>query len=410
MAALSILLFLLGAGVVAPEPPQHVVQESLDLQPPHIQQLLQEELVLRLPPDAVAAAATAAPSPAWPNTVPGFPPPWPEAAAITQRCRHRPLPPAAPALPPSSFGHLRRQAAALAALGPRIDSCCGRNGTLPCARRAWMEVLDAFCADEFGVKTRQFHCCRLRGAARRRCFVQGRAEAAADAAVAAAPPRDTVPFPPGQPTASNMGNICGLRGLRPGPSGPSGPIARFQLRLERDYGRCCRNGSLECAHDAWRSGLERLCREEAAVPARQQRCCRRGPGPAQTRCFAAAAPDPGYERELHNVSLARAGPALLRALCGPARLLSRRRPVPELLGAITSCCPRPPQEQRACTEEQLGQAITTLCSAQGGPWRDPQRCCSRGDPPAQRRCFDATYLARVTLGLAVPPPPPGHEE
>ncbi|NWX09449.1 ECM1 protein, partial [Caloenas nicobarica] len=71
----------------------------------------------------------------------------------------------APPLPPSAFAHLRRQAAALAALHPRLSACCLLRHPLPCARRAWTDVLDDFCTDEFGVKTRQFHCCRQEGAA-----------------------------------------------------------------------------------------------------------------------------------------------------------------------------------------------------------------------------------------------------
>ncbi|XP_062471793.1 extracellular matrix protein 1 isoform X1 [Pezoporus occidentalis] len=416
MAAFSLLqLLLLGATVtvVAPEPPQDVGQESLELQLPPIQQLLQDPAPPPLP--SSASAATAAP---WgPRSVPGFPPPWPEAAAVTRLCRYRPPPPpsSVPALPPSSFGHLRRQAAALGAFSTRLDSCCDRDAPVPCARREWAAVLDAFCSAEFAVKTRPFHCCRLRGAHRRRCF--------SDAAAALGTERSPevpvlvpvpvpVPFPPGEPTASNVGNICALRGLRPGPTGPPGPLARFHRRLERDFGRCCSNGSVECAHEAWRSGLERLCRQEAALGLRERSCCGQGSAPARLRCFAASAPQPRYDRELHNVSLGRAGPALLRALCGPARLLSKRRPIPELLGAITSCCPRPPQEQRACTEEQLTHTIATLCSTHGarGGWKDPKRCCKGGDAAARRRCFDSAYLERVSMGLAVPPPPHGHEE
>ncbi|NXX49378.1 ECM1 protein, partial [Tricholaema leucomelas] len=68
-------------------------------------------------------------------------------------------------LPDTGFAHLRRQAAALEAFRPRLDACCGHHGPVSCARRAWTEVLDDFCADEFGVKTRQFHCCRQQGAA-----------------------------------------------------------------------------------------------------------------------------------------------------------------------------------------------------------------------------------------------------
>ncbi|NWU38706.1 ECM1 protein, partial [Hylia prasina] len=68
-------------------------------------------------------------------------------------------------LPSDAFAHLRRQAAALDALRPRLNACCRHHAPLPCARRAWTDVLDEFCTDEFGVKTRQFHCCRQHGAA-----------------------------------------------------------------------------------------------------------------------------------------------------------------------------------------------------------------------------------------------------
>ncbi|GAB0201034.1 extracellular matrix protein 1 [Grus japonensis] len=426
MAALGLLLLLLllGAAVVAPERHQHIAQESLVLRHPHIEQLLQEEQDPPLPPDILAAAAGATPAPRsphiWASALDGFPPAWPVAAAVTRHCRQPPRILPTPSLPPTAFAHLRRQAAALDALQPRLNACCRRNAPLPCARRAWTDVLDGFCTDEFGVKTRQFHCCRQRGAARRRCFAQGpdavaaaaTAEAAA-AVVTAWEPVTEPPFPPGEPTVTNMGNICGLRGLRPGrpgPTGPSGPRVRLRLRLERDYGRCCRNGSLACAHAAWQKGLERFCREESAVKTRQHRCCQHGGGRARGRCFASAAPHPGYDRELHNVSLARPGPALLRSLCAPTLLLTKRRPVPELLGAVTAaCCPLPPEERSACAHEQLSQGIATLCATPRDAWRDPQGCCSRGDPE-RRRCFDAEYLAQVTLGAAVAPPPPDHHD
>ncbi|XP_010563918.1 extracellular matrix protein 1 isoform X1 [Haliaeetus albicilla] len=410
-------LFFLGTAVtvVALVQPQHVVQESLVLQHPHIEQLLQEEQDPVLPPDILAMGTTSPlrHPPAWPNTLDGFPPAWPVAAAITRHCSQPPRPPPTLQLPSTAFAHLHRQAAALDAFRPRLDACCHHHTPLPCARRAWTDVLDRFCTDEFGVKTRQYHCCRQQGAARRRCFAQGSDAIAASAVVTVWDPVAEPPFPPGEPTAANMGNICGLRGLRPGPpgpSGPSGPRVRLRLRLEREYSRCCRNGSLTCAHDAWRKGLERFCREEAAVKTRQHRCCQRGGGHARVRCFAAAAPHPAYDRELHNISLAQPGPALLRSLCGPTRLLTKRRPVPELLRAVTSgCCLLPPEEQSACADEQLSQGITTLCATPRDTWRDPQGCCSQGHPE-QRHCFNTKYLARVTLGAAVAPPPLGHDE
>ncbi|XP_064330911.1 extracellular matrix protein 1 [Phalacrocorax carbo] len=408
MAALGLLLLLLGAAVVAPEP---MVQERLVLQHPHMEQLLQEELPPPSLPDILAGGAAPVPGrvpTVWANTLDGFPPAWPEAAAVSRHCRQPPPPAPAPQLPPNAFAHLRRQAAALDAFRPRLDTCCRHRAPLPCARHAWKDVLDNFCTDEFGVKTRQFHCCHQHGAARRRCFTQDPdgAEAAAAAVVAAWEPTGKAPFPPGEPTAANMENICGLRELRLGPPGPADPRGRLHLRLERDYGRCCRNGSLACAHSAWQKGLERFCREEATVKTRQHRCCQRGAGRARVRCFAAMAPHPAYDRELHNVSLVLPGPALLRTLCGPTRLLTDRRPVPELLGAVTAaCCPLPPEEQSTCAQEQLSQGIATLCATPQDAWRDPQGCCSRGDPE-RRRCFDTAYLGQVPLGAAVAPPAP----
>lgn len=58
---------------------------------------------------------------------------------------------------------------------------------------------------------------------------------------------------------------------------------------------------------------------------------------------------------------------------------------------------------------QLSQGITTLCATPRDTWRDPQGCCSQGHPE-QRHCFNTKYLARVTLGAAVAPPPLGHDE
>ncbi|XP_054038625.1 extracellular matrix protein 1 [Rissa tridactyla] len=423
MAALGLLLLLLlGADVVAPERRQHVAQESLVLQHPHMQQLLQKEVEPQLPPDVLAAAAAGSvsptrPQPPWASALDGFPPAWPMAAAVTRHCRQPPPPPPTPLLPRTAFAHLRRQAAALDALRPRLNACCHHHSPLPCARRAWTDVLDGFCTDEFGVKTRQFHCCRRHGTARRRCFAQGPdaiiAAATAEAAIAVVTtwePTGEPSFPPGEPTTDNMGNICGLWGLRPGPPRPparTGPRDRLRLRLERDYGRCCRNESLACAHKAWQKGLDRFCREESAVKTSQHRCCQRGGGRARGRCFAAAAPHPAYDRELHNVSLARPGAALLRSLCAPTRLLTHRRPVPELLGAMTAaCCPLPPEERSACAQDQLSEGIATLCANPQDAWRDPQGCCS-WEEPERRRCFDNEYLAQVTLGAAVAPPPSG---
>ncbi|XP_066842235.1 extracellular matrix protein 1 [Anser cygnoides] len=425
MAALGLLFLLLLGTAVAVKPRHPVAQEQLNHQPYDIQQVMQEEQDIELPRKVVEAAknpprprAPSSPdSPdaidasSWGSTLEGFPPAWPLPDALDRYCRSPTLMPRAPrpSLPPAAFAHLRRQVDALDAFWPRLDGCCRRQSPLPCARRAWTDVLDAFCDDEFGVKTRQFHCCRRHGAARRRCFTDATAAATATTQLAEVTVWDVSSepaFPPGEPTAANMDNICRLLGLRPGPRGLPGPRARFHTRLERDFGRCCHNASLKCARAAWQKGLDRYCREEGGVKTGQHRCCQRGGGRARSRCFAAAAPHPAYDRELHNVSLARLGPAMLRTLCGPMRLLSKKRPVPELLEAVTSaCCALPPEEQSPCAEEQLSQSIDDVCTS----WRDPRACCSRGGPE-RHRCFAERYLGGVPLAAAVPPPAPGRPQ
>ncbi|CAM9122192.1 unnamed protein product [Bubo scandiacus] len=428
MAAFGLLL-LLGTAVVAPVRPQRAAQERLVLQHPHIEQLLQEEQDPPLPPDIPAAAgATAAPpSPAQhPGRLPPRPGRWPPPSPVTAATRRGPPRPSS--CPPAASPTCGRQAAALDALRPRLGACCRHHAPLPCARRAWTEVLDDFCTDEFGVKTRQFHCCRRHDAARRRCFAQGPSGATAEAAaiVTARDPPRRAALPARRAHRRQHGQYLRVTGAAPpAPPAPAGP-----LRPPACASACAwsattaaaaatgawpapatpRQGDPNQSPPQWQKGLQRFCREESAVKTRQHRCCRPGGAPARSRCFAAAAPHPAYDRELHNVSLARPGPALLRTLCGPTRLFTKRRPVPELLGAVTAtCCPLPPEEQSACAQEQLSQGIATLCDTSRDTWRDPQGCCSRGGPE-RRRCFDTTYLAQVTLGAAVAPPAPDHDE
>ncbi|XP_062453715.1 extracellular matrix protein 1 [Rhea pennata] len=430
MAAFLLLLLLTapplrlaaGAGAEAAagprEPPAQV-----RLPPP-----LDLEQALRLP---VALQEEQDPPPSLPPPLPplrgsnlaAFPPARPAAAAAAELCRP---PPAVADPPPTGFSHLRRQAEALRRLAGRLADCCRRPRPLPCAQRAWAEVLDDFCADEFAVKTRHYHCCKRRGAERQRCFEDEAADAGTGpaaalgspaASVAASPSAPPLPpllpaFPPGEPTAANMDNVCRLRRFRPvhrpeafPPSGfgPAKSRARALARLERGYAGCCRAGGLECARTAWRQALGRFCEEESAVKTKQHRCCRQGGGESRWRCFAAEAPHPGYDRELRNVSLARLSPPLLRALCGPARLLTKQKPVPALVQSITAaCCPHDEAQRAACAENEKSRAIAALCSSERGSWKDPARCCSAASAQDRQRCFDAGYLASVSLATATP--------
>ncbi|KAK2540164.1 hypothetical protein Q9966_004731 [Columba livia] len=414
MAARRLLLILLGAAVVAPEHPLQVAQETLELEleleQQHVEQLLQQEQDPPLPPHILVAAGATRPPlslPGWGSALDGFPPAWPEAPAVTQHCHRLPAAPPAPPLPPSSFAHLRRQAAALAALHPRISACCQLRQPLPCARRAWLDVLDDFCADEFGVKTRQFQAGRgrpaplLRAGPRRRGR-RGRRR----------PPdrrrhrlgRPRAALPPRGAHGRQLGEHLRVFGaaaqpprpLRPPRAHEPAPGARVRPLLPQPEPGLRPPRLAEGAGAVLPGGG---CGEDGAAPVLP--APGGGPGAAASP---PPPPHPNYDRELYNVSLARPGPALLRSLCAPTRLVTKRRPVPELLGAVTSaCCPVSPEQQSTCAQDQLSQAIAALCAS---PWRDPRGCCSRGGP-ARRRCFDSSYLAQVTLGAAVPPPPPG---
>lgn len=100
--------------------------------------VLQQEEDLEVPPDILVGGAMAPPRspPAWGSALDGFPPAWPVAAAVTRHCHDPPTLPPPPLLPPTAFAHLRRQAAALDALRPRLNACCRHHSPLPCARRA----------------------------------------------------------------------------------------------------------------------------------------------------------------------------------------------------------------------------------------------------------------------------------
>lgn len=105
---------------------------------PHPLSVLQEEQDPVLPPDILAMGTTSPlrHPPTWPNTLDGFPPAWPVAAAITRHCSQPPRPPPTLQLPSTAFAHLRRQAAALDAFRPRLNACCHHHTPLPCARHA----------------------------------------------------------------------------------------------------------------------------------------------------------------------------------------------------------------------------------------------------------------------------------
>lgn len=100
--------------------------------------VLQQEQDLEVPPDILVGGSMSPPRspPVWGSALDGFPPAWPMAATVTRHCRDPPTLPPPLLLPSTAFAHLRRQAAALAALRPRLNDCCRQHSPLPCARRA----------------------------------------------------------------------------------------------------------------------------------------------------------------------------------------------------------------------------------------------------------------------------------
>ncbi|KAI5618155.1 extracellular matrix protein 1 isoform X1 [Silurus asotus] len=76
---------------------------------------------------------------------------------------------------PGGFGYLHRQASAINQLESWFTVCCS-NGTQDeemtqcCAQQAWEKSLANFCNEEFGIKTRHYHCCKQNGQERWDCF------------------------------------------------------------------------------------------------------------------------------------------------------------------------------------------------------------------------------------------------
>ncbi|XP_039219335.1 extracellular matrix protein 1 [Crotalus tigris] len=66
-------------------------------------------------------------------------------------------------LPQTSFSHLSRQGETLNQLEAQFTRCCqlGQDQKLSCASNEWEKGLTRFCKQEFSIKTRPFHCCRV---------------------------------------------------------------------------------------------------------------------------------------------------------------------------------------------------------------------------------------------------------
>ncbi|KYO21567.1 extracellular matrix protein 1 [Alligator mississippiensis] len=329
-----------------------------------------------------------------------FPPAHPDTLTAAQLCAPGLTGPRYTDLPKSSHAHLLRQANALASFDSAVKECCQRPEPLGCAKQAWSDTLQSFCQDEFGVKTKPFHCCKQRGTAREQCFASD-APQPQPQPEPQPQPHPVSSFPPGQPTSANLRNICQLARFRtPGATDQANNIAI----LEREYRRCCQgNGNLDCAHAAWRKAMARFCKEKGAIKTLIDPCCQVPLGERRDTCFARQAPYPNYDQGLRTLSLAPLTPQILDILCGQHVLITKRKPVPDLIQALKKpCCSLQGNERVQCAERKKSQLIATLCNTKKDSWKDTEKCCSQTATEARASCFDTKYMADVTLASNAP--------
>ncbi|XP_063002019.1 extracellular matrix protein 1 [Elgaria multicarinata webbii] len=331
-------------------------------------------------------------------------------------------------LPQTGFSHLSRQGKALNNLEKGFDRCCRlpRDERLSCSNTVWLDALEKFCYSEGTIKTKPFHCCKLRDLRRELCFADeapfpnydfnGTDDEWPDkkpsTQVLVLP---TLSFPPSEPTAANIKDVCELRKFRltyP-PSSLPQPFydwfmrqARTINRLGKALKKCCRKADVGCAHRGWEKTLTQYCKEEFAVKDKRDHCCNVEMSEADYSCFASQTPYPKYNAEIGLVSLAEITPALLDTFCGQYTLLTKQRHIPALVQNITeTCCKLQGTERTQCAEEVKSQFITALCGTQRNTWRDSKECCSQSEELARNNCFNVNYLASVPLVSVIPTVP-----
>lgn len=112
-----------------------------------------------------------------------------------------------------------------------------------------------------------------------------------------------VSFPPGRPSAENMGNACLYRGRRathPPHTLPQtgyshlGRRAQAVNSVEAGLEHCCGTSDpLCCTRHAWMEALQQFCLEESSIKTRQYHCCLKQ-GEEKWGCFQKDAPNPSY--------------------------------------------------------------------------------------------------------------------
>lgn len=382
-----------------------------------------------------------------------FPPGRPTFENIQAICLHGTGRPRYPpgALPNSGFGHLRRQADAIHRTEAWYSQQCCQgtweqqiNRTLCCAHEAWTKALDLFCEDEFSVKTRHYHCCKLKPQARLNCFEteapnpsygptthysgpellpQGsgftftnncprmprKPKVAAPRAMRRKPMRiPDIDFPPGRPTSSNIKLVCKLRKLRPRyvasciPRGGYSWLARQSKainRLERGLKRCCKEKEnvLACADEKWREEMNRFCQDEHSVKTKHYKCCKKPEGDQRFSCFSSNAPHPDYtvlQKEIRPDLLF----PHLGLVCETHKILKKVQGKIPVAGVVKKCCHLEQPLRNACVQNMLDTLQKEKCSAEPpSPMVTPD-CCT----PNPTNCFSDLLMESIRNAVKTP--------
>lgn len=354
-------------------------------------------------------------------------------------------------LPQSGFSHLSRQADALhRAEAWYSQQCCQGNWqgdlgrTLCCARQAWEKAMDEFCNDEFSIKTRHHHCCKIQGESRKACFANiapnptyerttnyygpelmprgatftfsSNCTRSSKRESVLVGPRSLrsqesdrvvdINFPPGRPTASNIRMVCKTRKLRPRynpgclPRRGYGWLARQSKainRLEKGLKRCCKGKKdvLACADEKWREAMNRFCQDEHGVKTKHYECCTRPKGDERLSCFSSKAPFPDYEfgrsqQETFPIDLH------LGLVCDTHKILKKQKVEMPVDSIVKSCCHLVPEEKNACLQDMLDNLHKKGCSETQSPIS--LACCTANSP----KCLTDLLLMAIQEAVKTP--------
>ncbi|KAJ8398518.1 hypothetical protein AAFF_G00427730 [Aldrovandia affinis] len=357
-------------------------------------------------------------------------------------------------LPQTGFSYITRQEKTINRVESWYSVCCQRNGTqepallLCCARKAWEQAINGFCDEEFSIKTKHYHCCKMQGWRRWSCFdkeapnrsyqptrkgsvapqshpeqgftwnpntCQRKAPISSGTDTAPRSPKRKITrepdirFPPGRPTSSNIGLVCRLRKLRPRysakclPSTGYGWLAR-QLkainRMEKGIKQCCKgqNEVLACTVGKWQEVMDRYCKEEYSVKTRRFPCCKMAEGHERYACFSSRAPDPEYTYEMLPHIVDHILPTL-DLVCDTHKQLTKRSSVPfPIKSFVSQCCPLPAAQINACVKGQLNDLRESMCTAEPlSPALTPS-CCHHDAP----NCLSQLLLDAISDAIHSP--------